>query len=1143
MKKHVVLLAALALIALLAMAETGMAEGTGTTVSGKLTSTITWSLSEGTLNIQGSGAAPNYEYPSSADPEPPWYKYRNEITHIVVGEGINSLGNYFFKNCENVVNVQLPSSLYAIGGAAFVGNSSLTQITIPDSVSSLSWDVFYNCTSLESVELPSSISSISSNVFYNTGDNLTIYGENNSYAQQYAKYNNISFVAQKKEESITSQPMLTNEDKNVYSQENDNGSNNRDVVSDNKKPLSHPTTIGSAIEKNVYYENDWELRTLEDGTREVVKFLNTEATEAVIPEGVSRISEGAFNDCTELMSITMDDWMNTFVYGNILLIPIQKDYTTYKTTYVVVRCVSFGHYPQTVDGTDDTPIQWIVLHKDGSKALLLSRYALDFAYYDTPNTMHSDGLCWENSKIRRWLNNEFLHKAFSEEEQNHILKTNVDNSEEQGYYDWTLSYNPDTVDQVFLLSVGEVTYYAADQVIRCCEPTPYMDCDENIVSWWLRSPGPHTLYPAVVTQEGEIGNSSTLWAGPVRPAIWVDLACIDGLSQTMSPLELYRTIGEAKRNEGLWDEAVQAFYRADDYEQVNATYYAKGMQKLSEGDTEGALHAFRGADGYGDAALKISEICYADGVAKRNEGDWDGAVKAFTDAGEYQDAAVQITETRYQQAQSLIAEKKNDDAISILKTIKDYKDSQTLMQMHCFAFDIISDEECCLTKYTGNFSEIVIPKCDENGRTVTRIGKYVFRDCESITKITIPDSITNLGSGTFWGCTSLTSITIPDGVSFIGGNLFQGCTSLTSITIPNSVTFIGGNAFAGCTSLASITILNGVTAIEYGAFSGCTSLTSITIPDSVTTIEGEAFSGCTSLADITIPDSITTIGEDAFAGCTSLASITIPNSVTVIEDGTFQNCASFTSITIPDSVTDIGASAFRGCTSLTDITIPRSVTSISKYDVFADCPSLNCIIVSPYISRAENYARENNLPYNYVNVNTAMAEDNSALWELRTLEDGTTEAVAFLNRMASEAVIPEGVTNFGGGGFGVFRGCTSLTSITIPDSVTIIRESAFSGSPLTSITIPDSVTTIEPYAFEYCFALTNITIPDSVTTIGDWAFHNCIALTSITIPESVTSIGEDLLGECTSLTSVIVTPGSYAEQYCKDNNLPYELLP
>ena len=100
------------------------------------------------------------------------------------------------------------------------------------------------------------------------------------------------------------------------------------------------------------------------------------------------------------------------------------------------------------------------------------------------------------------------------------------------------------------------------------------------------------------------------------------------------------------------------------------------------------------------------------------------------------------------------------------------------------------------------------------------------------------------------------------------------------------------------------------------------------------------------------------------------------------------------------------------------------------------------------------------------------------------------------------------------------NGIKTLVGVTIPNGVTIIKESAFANTGLTSVTIPNSVTIIENDAFSGCYSLTSVTIPNSVTSILGGAFQFCKSLTSVTIPNSVTSIWGLAFGGCYSLTSV-----------------------
>ena len=185
-------------------------------------------------------------------------------------------------------------------------------------------------------------------------------------------------------------------------------------------------------------------------------------------------------------------------------------------------------------------------------------------------------------------------------------------------------------------------------------------------------------------------------------------------------------------------------------------------------------------------------------------------------------------------------------------------------------------------------------------------------------------------------------------------------------------------------------------------------------------------------------------------------------------------------------VSGIESYAFRNCYRLESITIPASAFNIRDH-AFMNCYRLKSIKMTD-----SNYSQD----YHY------------------SIGDNAFDGCSSL----SSINIPSSVTSIGNY---VFERCSSLTSINIPSSVTSIGRSAFSYcSSLTSISIPSSVTRIEGYAFRGCISLPSINIPSSVTSIDECAFEGCSSLTSINIPSSVTSIGGGAFSYCRSLTSI-----------------------
>ena len=317
----------------------------------------------------------------------------------------------------------------------------------------------------------------------------------------------------------------------------------------------------------------------------------------------------------------------------------------------------------------------------------------------------------------------------------------------------------------------------------------------------------------------------------------------------------------------------------------------------------------------------------------------------------------------------------------------------------------------------------------------------------------------------------------------------------------------------------SITIPECVNSFTPGAFSDCTSLQAfngkLTSADGRQLVKnGELLYYITNgLTDLTIPNYITTIGNGALYGSTMSGTVTIPASVTYIKDYAFAYCNSITlfkfeSLTPPLLLAD---TVFEGVDNL-QISIP--IEAVEAY--------LTCVWPYEYRRAIIELSDIEYLPDRCRIYYTTTDNQKLDVYP----EDGYT--VLSHDYSNGQGIIvffePLGtIVSF------AFNGCTSLTSVTIPDNVWVIGERAFGNChSLTSVTIPDYVMTIGDEAFIYCHSLTSVNIPDYVTTIGDCAFWECYSLTSVTIPDSVTTIGEAAFALCTSLTSV----------YCKATTPP-----
>ena len=320
-----------------------------------------------------------------------------------------------------------------------------------------------------------------------------------------------------------------------------------------------------------------------------------------------------------------------------------------------------------------------------------------------------------------------------------------------------------------------------------------------------------------------------------------------------------------------------------------------------------------------------------------------------------------------------------------------------------------------------------------------------------------------------------------DGFATITGYTGNG----TELSVPGSITISDGESPVVAT----------VTKIGYSAFYNNATINNITIPEGVSKIGNNAFSGCRGLSAITIPASVTEIGTDCFRECEGLGSITFAEGIkiTAIQNETFENCSNLKSITIPDGVTSIGKDAFYECKKLSTVLLPEGLVSIGA-DAFYRCEELKAV---------------------------------SFPASLKTIGTGAFCNCIALGKANMDSCTSGGVT-IGSNAWassGAFEYCSSLEEATVINYATLLGEGSFSDTAITSVVIPDGITIIGEDCFEGCKKLQNVTIPEGVTQIGSGAFAST-GITSLILPASVTEFESNPWYGCDDLTSIIVAPAN-----------------
>lgn len=446
--------------------------------------------------------------------------------------------------------------------------------------------------------------------------------------------------------------------------------------------------------------------------------------------------------------------------------------------------------------------------------------------------------------------------------------------------------------------------------------------------------------------------------------------------------------------------------------------------------------------------------------------------------------------------------------------------------------------------------------------TITSIGAHAFDNCRGLKAIQLSENLESIGAYAFYYCNALESIELPEGLEVIGSAAFQYCNSLTEVTIPASATDVAVTdstkndfAFNMCSGITKFQVAEGnpkycnddegvlfskdmTTLLAYPL--GRTA-TSYAIPEGVKTIGNAAFKqyqgGSCALTSVSFPNSLETVENNAFMS-QSLTEISVPASVKEWGSGVFQLNANLKTVHINEGITEIPAYFFYGLDNVTEITLPSTLKVIGEraFD--------RCNITS-------------------IDLPDGLEEIGEEAFECSKLTTLTIPASVkkigdrafYISKSLTDISFEEGDEPLDLGKY-TFNGCHGLTSVNLPERVTVLddgvfshcynlkeiempavvelKDNVFAGSSFEKIALSDKITSMGSCTFKDCYYLTSATLPAKLEQLGTCTFENCSSLSQVNLPDTIqiTSVPQDTFWGCESLTALVLPASIKATEAC-----------
>lgn len=428
-------------------------------------------------------------------------------------------------------------------------------------------------------------------------------------------------------------------------------------------------------------------------------------------------------------------------------------------------------------------------------------------------------------------------------------------------------------------------------------------------------------------------------------------------------------------------------------------------------------------------------------------------------------------------------------------------------------------------KDATNYKEVLLPS------GIKRIGNYAFQ-MNKVEKINFPEGLEEIGEGAFNFC-NLTDVILPDSVVKIGKNVFSSNENLTKVVLSKNLKEIPERAFQ-----------------HSDAKQGLIHFTELEIPDGIVTIGKYAFAN-NHLQKLVIPDSVKVIDSNAFAQTSAgkkLESLKLSKNLAEIGSSAFKNSA-LTYVTIPETLTTLKNTAFQSGKNGVVLLYANNEKQLEENgSTYVPEGKGHKVILEDMLnhgwtfedftyegttvtgwSEQGNVTRKNNLKLVIPSVNPMTGEAITAIGDAAfqipadEWDQGHT-GVESVNGMVT-VKIPATVTKIGNNAFqynnletvelpdklesigdNAFNS-NKMKKVNLPDSVTEMKAGAFSANDITEIKLSKGLTKLESGVFSSNIHLTHVDIPNTITEIGDYAFSGD-RIASLVIPKSVVKIGK-----------------------------------